>query len=142
MVNINGYDFLPELYYDEHQQYARLEGGDVVTIGLSDFAQKAAKAIAFVGLPRVGRKVDQGKPFASIESGKWVGRLYAPVTGEVVAINGALEDDPELINSDPYGEGWVAKIRAADTGPLTGLHRPDDPGFAGWFEAEIKKYHL
>ncbi len=141
MARILGYEFLPELYYDEHQQYARLDVG-VVTIGLSDFAQSAARAIAFVGLPRVGRKVDQGKPFASVESGKWVGRLYAPVSGEVVAVNDALEEEPELINSDPYGDGWVAKIRAADTGPLAGLHRPEDPGFVDWFAAEIKKHGL
>ena len=132
---------LPELYYDEHQQYARLEG-DLVTVGLNDFAQAAAKAIAFVGLPRAGRKVEQGKPFASVESGKWVGRLYAPVSGEVVAVNGALEDNPELINSDPYGEGWVVKIRAMDTTALAALHRVDDPGFAGWFAGEMQKYGL
>ena len=139
MAKIHGYEFRPELYYDEHQQYARLDG-DTVTVGLSDFAQSAAKAIAFVGLPRPGRKVEQGKPFASVESGKWVGRLYAPVTGEVVAVNGALEDNPELINSDPYGEGWVVKIRAADTAPLAALHRTGDPGFADWLALEIQKY--
>jgi glycine cleavage system H protein len=141
MAKIHGYEFPPELYYDEHQQYARLEG-DLVKVGLNDFAQAAAKAIAFVGLPRVGRKVEQGKPFASVESGKWVGRLYAPLTGEVVAVNGALEDDPELINRDPYGAGWVVTIRAVDTTPLAGLRRSDAPDFAGWFAIEMQKYGL
>ena len=141
MSRIHGYEFPPELYYDEHQQYARLEG-DVVTVGLDDFAQSAAKAIAFVGLPRAGRKVEQGKPFASVESGKWVGRLYAPVSGEILAVNSALEDNPELINSAPYGEGWVVKIRTADTSPLAALHRIDEPGFADWFAGDMHKYGL
>lgn len=141
MSQVHGYEFPPELCYDEHQQYARLDG-DVVTIGLNDFAQSAAKAIAFVQLPRMGRKVEQGKPFVSIESGKWVGRLYAPVTGEVVAINQALEDEPGLINSDPYGAGWVVKLRAADTSPLDGLHRVDEPGFADWFAQQMKKHGM
>lgn len=141
MSQVHGYEFPPELYYDEHQQYARL-GGDVVTIGLDDFAQAAAKAIAFVQLPRVGRRVEQGKPFVSVESGKWVGRLYAPVSGEVVEINQALEDDPGLINSDPYGEGWIVKLRTADTAPLAGLHRVDEPGFADWFAQQMKKHGM
>ncbi len=139
MSLVEGYTFPDDLLYDEHQQYARVDG-DVITIGLSDFAQKTAKEIAFVGLPRVGRKVEQGKPFASVESGKWVGRLYAPVNGEVTAVNQALEDDPELINRDPYGAGWIVRIRAADLGPLGALHRPSDPGFADWFQAEKKKH--
>ena len=141
MSQIHGYEFPPELYYDEHQQYARLEG-DVVTIGFNDFAQAAAKAISFVQLPRMSRKVDVGKPFMSVESGKWVGRLYAPVTGEVIAVNEALEDEPDLINSDPYGDGWVVRLRTSDITPLNSLHRTGDPGFAAWFEQEIKKYGM
>jgi len=141
LSQVHGYEFPPELSYDEHQQYARLDG-DVVTIGFNDFAQAAAKAITFVQLPRVGRKVEQGKPFVSVESGKWVGRLYAPVSGEVVAINQALEDDPGLINSDPYGAGWVVRLRTADTAPLSGLHRVDEPGFGDWFAQQIKKHGM
>lgn len=141
MSQVHGYEFPSDLYYDEHQQYARLDG-DVVTIGLDDFAQAAAKAIAFVQLPRVGRKVEQGKPFVSIESGKWVGRLYAPVSGEVVAINQALEDEPGLVNSDPYGAGWVVKLRTADTSSLNSLHRIDQPGFTDWFAQQMAKHGM
>jgi glycine cleavage system H protein len=135
MSQIDGYEFPEDLYFDEHMQYARAEG-DVITIGLSDFAQKTAKEIAFVGLPRPGRKVETGKPFASVESGKWVGRLYAPVNGDVLAANQALDDDPELINRDPYGEGWIVRIKAADPASLAALHRPTDPDFAAWFAVE------
>jgi glycine cleavage system H protein len=141
MSQIEGYEFPDDLHFDDHMQYARAEG-DVITVGLSDFAQKTAKEIAFVGLPRSGRKVEQGKPFASVESGKWVGRLYAPVSGEVVAVNQALEDAPELINSDPYGEGWVVQIRAADTSALQALHRTGDPDFGSWFDVQVAKYGL
>jgi len=141
MTQVHGYEFPPELYYDEHQQYARLEG-DVVTIGFNDFAQAAANDISFVQLPRAGRKVDQGKPFVSVESGKWVGRLYAPVSGDIIEVNQALDDEPGLINSDPYGAGWVVKLRTADASPLEALHRVDEPGFAGWFAGEVKKYGM
>ena len=139
MLQIGGYDFPEELYYDDHHQYARVEG-DVVTIGLSHYAQATAKEINFVGLPRAGRKVEQGKPIGSVESGKWVGRLYAPVSGEVIAGNQALEDDPTLINQDPYGKGWMVKLRASDLEQLSTLRRCTDPGFAEWFQAEMQKY--
>lgn len=139
MLKIGGYDFPEELYYDDHHQYARVEG-EVVTIGLSHYAQATAKEINFVGLPRPGRKIEQGKPIGSVESGKWVGRLYAPVSGEVIAANQALEDDPTLINQDPYGEGWIVKVRAADLGQLTALRRPTDGEFQKWFLAEVAKH--
>jgi len=139
MLQIGGYDFPEELYYDDHHQYARLKG-DVVTTGMSHFAQATAKEINFVGLPRAGRKVEQGKPIGSVESGKWVGRLYAPVSGEVVAGNPALEDDPTLVNRDPYGAGWMVKLRASDLGQLSTLRRCTDPGFAEWFQTEVQKY--
>lgn len=138
MLKINGYDFPEELYYDEHHQYARVEG-DTITIGLTHYAQATAKEINFVGLPRPGRKVEQGKPIGSVESGKWVGRLYAPISGEVTAANKALDDDSTLINQDPYGAGWIAKIRAADLDQLAGLRRCTDAQFRDWFLAEVAK---
>ena len=138
MLQIGGYDFPEELYYDDHHQYAHAEG-DIITVGLSHYAQAAAKEIAFVGLPRAGRKVEQGKPIGSVESGKWVGRLYAPVIGEVIAANQTLDDDPTLINQDPYGDGWIVKLRAADMGQLAGLRRCTAAGFQAWFLAEVEK---
>lgn len=135
---IDGFEFPEDLYYDEHHQYARVDG-DLVTMGLSAYAQSAAKAIVYVELPRRGRKVEQGKPLGSIESGKWVGRLFAVVSGEVVEANAKLDDDPELINRDPYGAGWVVRLKAADLGQLGDLRRCTDPGFAPWFTAEVAK---
>ena len=137
-MNIGGYDFPEELYYDEYHQYARVEG-EVVTLGLNHYAQAAAKEIVYVELPRIGRKVEQNKPFGSIESGKWVGRLYALVSGEVIEANKNLEDDAALINRDPYGAGWIVKIKATDLGQLQTLRRCSDPGFVEWFLAEVEK---
>jgi len=111
----------------------------VVTLGLSQYAQAAAGKIAYVGLPRPKRQVEQGKAIGSVESGKWVGRLYAPVSGEVTASNQALEDEPTLINQDPFGEGWIVKIRARDLSQLNALRRCTDGDFAGWFLAEVAK---
>ena len=88
--------------------------GDVVTIGTTDFAQKLAGQVVYIELPSVGKAVEQGKPCGSMESGKWVGRIYSPVSGKVEAINSELEDSPELINESPYEKGWMCKIKASN----------------------------
>jgi glycine cleavage system H protein len=108
-MEIEGYSFPDDLYYDKNHFWARVEG-DLVVMGATDFSQKLAGEITYVDVDQEGQAVEQGKPFASIESGKWVGRVYAMVSGEVVAVNSDLEDEPEKINQDPYGEGWLFKI--------------------------------
>jgi glycine cleavage system H protein len=111
MMEIEGYSFPDDLWYDKNHFWARIEGGSVV-MGTTDFAQKLAGEIGYVEMPEAGQKVSQGKPFGSIESGKWVGRIYAVVSGEVAEVNEALEDEPELINQSPYDQGWICKIAA------------------------------
>ena len=108
-MEIEGYNFPDELWYDKNHFWARIEG-DSVVMGTTDFAQKLAGEIGYVELPEAGQKISQGKPFGSIESGKWVGRIYAVLSGEVAEVTEALEDEPELINSSPYGDGWICKI--------------------------------
>jgi glycine cleavage system H protein len=108
-MELAGYNFPDNLWYDKNHFWARIEG-DTVVMGTTDFAQKLAGDIGYVEIPEEGQKVQQGKPFGSIESGKWVGRIYAVFTGEVTAVNEALEDEPELINSSPYEEGWICRI--------------------------------
>lgn len=110
-MEYKGYTFPEDLFYDKHHGWARVEG-DMVTCGVTDFAQKLAGEIVYVELPRKGKKVEQDKPCLSIESGKWVGRVYAPFTGEVVEVNAALEDDASPVNADPYGEGWIIRVKA------------------------------
>ncbi len=100
------------LYTDEHE-WVRLEG-DVAVVGITDYAQHELGDVVYVELPEVGSTVEQGKPFGVVESVKAASDLYAPVSGEVVEVNTALEDAPELVNDDPYGEGWMIKVRPSN----------------------------
>jgi glycine cleavage system H protein len=111
-MEMEGYSFPDDLYYHKEHFWARVDG-DTVTVGTSDFAQKLAGQIVYVEMPPVGKVVEQGKPCGSMESGKWVGRIYAPVSGKVEAINSELEDNPELINESPYEKGWIFKIKVS-----------------------------
>jgi glycine cleavage system H protein len=112
-MEMEGYYFPDDLWYDKNHFWARIEG-DTVVMGTTDFAQKLAGDIGYVEIPELGQKIQQGKPFGSIESGKWVGRIYAVFSGKVTAVNETLEDEPELINSSPYEEGWICKITPDD----------------------------
>ena len=109
-MEIEKYFFPDDVYYHKEHYWARVEG-DVVVVGTSDFAQKLAGQIVYVELPSTGKNVEQGKPIGSMESGKWVGRVYAPVSGAVEAVNEELEESPELINESPYEKGWICKIK-------------------------------
>ncbi|MHB8657616.1 MAG: glycine cleavage system protein H [Solirubrobacteraceae bacterium] len=114
MTTVLGCDIPEDLYYliDKHV-WARRED-DVVVVGLTDVAQNLAKGIISVTTKRVGRSIAKGKSVGTVESSKWVGPVPAPVGGEIAAINEALTGDPGLLNRDPYGEGWIAKLRAED----------------------------
>jgi glycine cleavage system H protein len=112
-MKIEEYFFPDEFYYHKEHFWAKVEG-DVVTMGTTDFAQKLAGQVVYIELPSPGKAVEQGKPCGSMESGKWVGRIYAPVSGKIEAINSDLEDNPELINDNPYEKGWMCKIKASN----------------------------
>ncbi|MBW2619678.1 MAG: glycine cleavage system protein GcvH [Deltaproteobacteria bacterium] len=109
-MEIEGYNFPDDLYYDKNHFWARVEG-ELVVMGATEFTSKLAGEITYVDLPEEEDEVTQGKPFGSIESGKWVGRVYAVVSGEVSEINEDLEDEPEAINEDPYS---ACKIKPSD----------------------------
>ncbi len=138
-MKIGDYEFPDDLYYDRDHNWARVED-NIVTQGLSDFGQDLAGELVYVEVPRVGRKVEKGKPFMSMESGKWVGRVNAMVSGEIVEVNEELEWEPSLINESPYEKGWLVKIKAEDLGELEGYLRTSDPAFAEFIAAERKKY--
>jgi glycine cleavage system H protein len=112
-MEIEGYFFPDNLYYHKEHFWAKVEP-NFVTVGINDFAQKLAGQIVYVELPSAGRTVEQGKPCGSMESGKWVGRIYAPVSGKVESINQNLEENPELINESPYEKGWLCKINPSN----------------------------
>ncbi len=113
MVKVDDVQIPDDLLYNETHQWARIENGKV-RVGITDFAQKQLKEIVYVELPEVGDEVSQGEEFGTIESVKAVSELYAPISGRILEVNEALEDSPELINSDPYGEGWIIVIEAAN----------------------------
>jgi len=113
MAEIKGYNMPDELYYHEEHSWARVEGTKV-TVGMTDMFQKEAGDIVFIDLPEEEDEVEQGEVCGKIQSRKWIGKLVAPVSGEIVEINEDLEDDTTFINSDPYGEGWILVIEAED----------------------------
>ena len=104
---------MSDMKYSKEHEWVRLEG-DIATVGISEFAQEQLGDVVFVELPEVGRTVEQNGDAAVVESVKAASEVYAPVSGEVVEINGALEDDPELVNRAPTGEGWFMKIKISD----------------------------
>ena len=138
-MKIGDYEFPDDLYYDRDHNWARVED-NIVTQGLSDFGQDLAGELVYVEVPRVGRKVEKGKPFMSMESGKWVGRVNAMVSGEIVEVNEELEWEPSLINESPYEKGWLVRIEADDLSELEGYLRTSDPAFAEFIAAEREKY--
>lgn len=114
------YEIPEELRYSGEDEWARLEGSRV-TVGVTDYAQQQLGDIVFVELPEVGATVEQGSPFGVIESVKTVSDLYAPVSGKVAEVNADLEDHPEYVNDDCYGDGWIIAIRIEDPDELDSL---------------------
>ena len=106
-------------FTDEHEWID--VAGDVATVGITDYAQGQLGDIVFVELPAVGTKVEKGKDAAVVESVKAASDVYAPITGEVTEVNGALEEDPALVNTAPEGEGWFFRMTIADAAQLEGL---------------------
>ncbi len=113
-----------DLQYTAEHEWVRRTGADTVRVGITDYAQAALGDVVFVQLPDVGAAVTAGDTFGEVESTKSLSDLYAPITAKVVAVNGELEGNPELVNSDPYGEGWLVELQttdAASEGALPGL---------------------
>ena len=115
------------LKYSKDHEWVRVEG-DVGTVGISDYAQEQLGDVVYVELPEVGRTVAQNEEAAVVESVKAASEVYAPVSGQIVEVNQALEDDPALVNGDPTGEGWFLKLRLSAPGELDGLM--DDAAYA------------
>ena len=113
-------DYPEELRYTREHEWARLEG-DVVRVGITDFAQDALGDVVYVEVPEVGAEVRAGEPFGEVESTKSVSDVYAPVTGRVVERNEQLVDNPQLVNEDPYGQGWMISIEPDDRSELEAL---------------------
>ncbi len=113
-------DFPEELKYTEEHEWVLIED-DIVTVGITDFAQDQLGDVVFVELPEVGDTVEMGKNFGVVESVKAVSDVYSPVSGEVVEVNEDLPDEPEMLNSSPYEDGWMVKIKLSDPDELDDL---------------------
>lgn len=113
------------VYSKEHEYVARTSDPAVIRIGITDYAQGELGDVVFVNLPKSGDKVEGNQSFGTIEAVKAVSELYAPVAGEVVQVNPALENDPAVVNRDPYGEGWMIELRLGDPAALEELMSAD-----------------
>lgn len=120
MKEISELHFPDDIKYSDEHEWAKIEDQDI-RIGISDFAQDQLGDIVFVDLPQVGTRFVKGEEFGTVESVKAVSELYMPVAGTITAANTALEDAPELVNQDPYGEGWMLTVKPEDASQLDQL---------------------
>ena len=111
---------MSEVRYSKDHEWVKIDG-DTATVGITHYAQEQLGDVVFVELPEVGKKVEQGKQMATVESVKAASEVYAPISGEVLEINGALADAPATVNEEAQGKGWFAKLKIADKGQLAGL---------------------
>jgi glycine cleavage system H protein len=114
-----------DLLYSKEHEWVRLDG-DTATVGITDYAQNSLGDIVYVELPRVGKQIDQFGNVGVVESVKAVSDLFTPIGGEVLEINGALDADPAAVNRDPYGEGWLFKVKLKDVNEKNNLLSPND----------------
>ncbi|HJT12854.1 MAG TPA: glycine cleavage system protein GcvH [Dongiaceae bacterium] len=111
---------MSEVRYSKDHEWVKIDG-DTATVGITHYAQEQLGDVVFVELPEVGKKVEQGKEMATVESVKAASEVYAPISGEVVEVNSALTDAPATVNEEAQGKGWFAKLKIADKGQLAGL---------------------
>ncbi len=137
MADVQGYSLPDDLYYHKEHMWVRVEGNKAV-VGMDDFSQKLAGELSYVELPGEGDEVSQDEVVGTYETGKWMGKLYAPVSGTVVKINTEVEDEPSLVNEDPYGKGWLFEIEMSNPDEVNNLMRGE--AAVKWLEEEIKKH--
>ena len=140
MVKLEGHDFPDDLYFHADHMWVKVEG-DKARVGYNAWAADAAGKLVSIKTRPAGKEVKAGKTLGSVESGKWVGSLKMPITGEIIEINPALADDPSVINSAPYGGGWVAVVAPSDLdAELAGLIKGSDKDkLDAWLKEEIAK---
>jgi glycine cleavage system H protein len=139
MMQIDRFEFPDDLYFDVEHGWAKVDG-NIVTQGISDFGQAIAQEIVYAEAPRVGREVEQGQTFMSMESGKWVGRIKAIVSGTITEANEELEWEPALLNESPYEDGWMVKIEMPSPSDLDELMKGDSAELKAFIKEELEKY--
>jgi glycine cleavage system H protein len=113
-MEIQGYTMPEDLHYHDENTWVKVEQDGSVTVGMDDFYQKQAGDTTYIDLPFEGDEVSQGETCGKIQSSKWVGKLVAPISGEIIEVNSELENDCRLINKDSYGAGWIIKIKPSN----------------------------
>lgn len=139
MARYEGFELPDDLYYDRKEHiWLRIEG-DKVRVGIDQFGQKAAGTLAYIKMKPAGAKAVKGRAFGSLEAGKYIGPMKAPVNGKIVELNEAVIKTPNLINTDPFGEGWCAVIEPTNLDEdIKDLVHGDE--VQGWLESEYKEY--
>jgi len=137
-MEIDGYYLPDDLYYEKNHFWVKRDG-EALIMGMTDFAQQLAGDIVYVQLPFEGKKLKVGKKFAKVESGKWLGKVYAPMNGELIESNTELESEPGLINADCYGKGWMYRIRPDDIASIDNLIF-GEAAVEAWMREEIAKH--
>jgi glycine cleavage system H protein len=139
MATIKGYEFPDDLYYHPDHAWVRIETDGAATIGMNDFFCKEAGDIVYVDLPFEGDPTAAREVCGKLQSSKWIGKMVAPVSGEIVAVNERLESDSTLINQSPYGDGWIARVRPSDweADKANLIHGVE--AIAAWLDKEIAK---
>ena len=143
MVRVGSFDFPDQLYFHREHMYVKIEG-DKVQVGYDSWAQNAAGKVLFLRTRTTGSKVDQGKTLGTLESGKWVGPLKAPLSGTIITINDQVSKRPSLINEDPYGKGWIVMMQPTRLSEeLPGLIPGTDKAkLETWISEEREKYGI
>jgi len=136
MAEYEGYLIPDDLYFHKEHMWVKVDG-DTAIIGMDDFSQKLAGELSFIELPMEGDEVSKDEAVGSYETGKWMGKIFAPVSGEIVEVNEELEDDPSIVNQDPYGKGWMFKIKMSDPSEVDSLMKGDS--VIPWLKEEIEK---
>ncbi len=111
MIKVGEYTAVENYYYEPTHVWMRIEDDGTATLGLDDFGQKAAGNIVFIDVPDEGMQLEKGQKLATIESGKWIGALNSPISGEIIESNEDLWDNPRLLNNSPYEDGWIVKVQ-------------------------------
>jgi len=138
MAEIEGYDMPDDLYYHSDHAWAKVEDDGKVTVGMNEFFAKTAGDIVYVDMPMEGDDVEPGETIGKVQSSKWIGKLISPLAGEVAELNEEVESDSTLVNSDPYGQGWILKIEPASRDDDLGKLMKGD-AIGDWLKSEVER---
>jgi len=123
-IIVDGYEILKDRLYTKTHEWIKIDG-EIGIVGITDYAQKELQDITYVELPDIGIEVSQGEEVATVESVKHTSSIYSPVSGEIVDVNEQLEDEPDIVNKDPYGDGWIFKIKLSNPDEIKSLLSPE-----------------